>query len=358
MNNKVSNIQMGMLLSLVLCGFFLGMSDIMLLNKTSSDTFISMIIGSILGLVPIFMYLKINDTYKNLNIYEKINKLFGKITGTVINTLIFIIYITIFSISIRSIIIFATSKYLEVTPYLFVGTFIIICCFIAVFNKLETMLRLAQIAFVITIFIALFIETSAFKYLDVYNILPLFNNNILNIIYSSFYYAASSSLLSILLLSISKGNIKNNKKYNKTAIVFYLYAILSLTLVMFFIVSCFGYNMSSMFRYPEYIGLKKIGLSSSDLHLENLLAFRWIFYLLALACTSLYGMLTGISTYKIKKSKIITGIIAFIVMYLNKLSIPNTLVFIRKYYIPFIALPIFILLFIIFIKCIIKKESN
>ena len=87
MNNKVSNIGMGMLLSLIMCGFFLGMSDIILLRKSSSEVLLSMIIGSIIGIIPILMYLKINDTYPSLNIYEKVIKLFGK---KIIKLLIFI----------------------------------------------------------------------------------------------------------------------------------------------------------------------------------------------------------------------------------------------------------------------------
>ena len=71
---------------------------------------------------------------------------------------------------------------------------------------------------------------------------------------------------------------------------------------MFFVISCFGYKMGSLFRYPEYILLKKIGISSSELHLENLLAFRWIFYMLALGVLSTYGIKCGLENF-IKNEK-------------------------------------------------------
>lgn len=363
MNKKISSIQIGMLFSLILCGYFLGMSDIMLIKKASNEVIISMLLGSLIGIIPVFMYLKINSTYPNLNIFEKNKKLFGKNIGLIINFLIIILYCLIFAIATRTIIIFATSKYLENTPYILVGIFVIICCFVASFNGLETVLRLAQISFVITVFISILIETSILGYLNIDNILPFFisNNTIKTILYTSLYYAATTSFLSILLLTIKKNDIKDNKNYNKVIIIFYFYAVISLTIVMFFIISCFGYNLSSLFRYPEYMVLKKIGFSSSELHLENLLAFRWTFYSLALSCTSLYGILTGINNYSKKRkiNKIIVVIISFISMILGKTilsSTTNALSIMKNYYIPLIAIPMFLLLFIIFIKCVLKKN--
>ena len=365
MNNKVSKIQVGMLLSLIVCGYFLGMSDIILIRKSLSEVLISMLIGSLIGIIPLLMYLKINDTYPNMNIYEKCNKLYGKKIGFLINTFIILSYFFIFAVASRTIIIFATSKYLENTPYLIVGIFIVICCFFATFYGLETLLRLAQISFIITVIIAIMVETTVIGYIDVNNILPIFvgNNVLSNIIYGSLYYAATSSFLSILLLSIKKNEIRNNKNYNKIIILFYLYGVLSLTLVMFFIVSCFGYKMSTLFRYPEYMVLKKIGFSSSELHLENLLAFRWTFYSLALTCTSLYGIIVGINNYgkSKKKNKIIVIIIAFLNMYIGKIglgNIPNALIILKNNYITCMAIPMFLLLSLIFLKCLFVKRKS
>lgn len=365
MNNKVSKVQIGMLLALIMAGYYLGMSDIILLRKSMSEVLISMILGSFIGLIPMFMYIKINDTYPNLNIYEKCTKMFGKKIGLLINILMIISYSFIFAIATRNIVSFTTSKYLENTPYIVVGLLVVISCFIATFNGLETILRLAQISFIITVIIAIAIEGTVAGYIDINNILPIFasKNPVQNIIYGSLYFAATSSFLSVLLLSIKKSEIKDNKNYNKVALLFYMYSVLALTLVMFFVISCFGYKMSSLFRYPEYMILKKIGFSSSELHLENLLAFRWIFYSLALTCTSLYGILTGISKYSNnqKRNKILAGIIAFISMIAGKEvlgTVPSALLIMKNYYIPFMAIPMFLLLSIIFIRCLfIKKES-
>lgn len=363
-NKKISGIQIGMLLYLICCSFYLGLNDVILLKKSANQVLISMILGTIIGLIPVFMYLKINDTFPNLNIYQKNKKLFGNIFGNIINSLILLSYMILLIIAIRAIIIFVTSKYLQVTPYIFVGLLIVLTCFIICYKGVETIARISQISFWASLILMIFIEIFLLKYIEFENILPIFTDNyISSIIEGAIYYASSCGLLTILLLSISKSKIKDQKKYNRTIIIFYLLGSISLIIVMFFVVSCFGYKMASLFRYPEYILLKKIGLLNSELHLENLLAFRWIFYMLGLAIISLYGVMCGIENFNknVKFKNILSIIIAIICMYSGKIifgDIPHSIIIVKKYYIPIFALPVFILLSIIFIRCIIVKRKN
>lgn len=364
MNKKISGIQIGMLLYLICCSFYLGLNDVILLQKSGKQVLISMIVGTIIGLIPVFMYLKINDTLPKLNIYEKNKKIFGNIFGNIINILIMLSYMILLIIAIRAIVIFVTSKYLQVTPYILVGILVILTCFIICSKGVEVIARVSQLSFWASLILMIFIEVFLFKYIEIENILPIFTGNYVNsIIDGSIYYASSCGLLTILLLSISKSKIKNQKNYNKTIIIFYLLGSISLTIVMFFVVSCFGYKMGSLFRYPEYILLKKIGLLNSELHLENLLAFRWIFYMLGLAIISLYGVMCGIENFNknLKIKNILSLISAAICMYAGKIifgDIPNSITLINKYYISIFAVPTFILLSIIFIGCLIKKKKT
>lgn len=364
MNDKVSRIQLGMFLSLVCCSLFLGISDIIILRKSGNEVLISMLLGTFLGLIPVLMYLKVNDSLPNLNIYEKNVKLFGKIIGNIINFFIIFIYIIMLTMAIRAIVIFVTSKYLQDTPFLLVGILVITTCLIICFKGIETLARTAQIAFFSSIIFMVVIELFLAKYIEIGNILPItIDNNITNVLDGALYFAASCSLLTMLFLTISKSKIKKPEKYNKTIIMFYLYTSLSLTFVMFFIVSCLGYEMAELFRYPEYILLKKIGISSSELHLENLLAFRWVFYMIALANISIFGIINGVKSFgkNIKLNKILVIIISTICIFMGQFlfgNIPHSIIIVKKFYIPFVATPMFIILSALFIRCLfLKKES-
>lgn len=364
MNNKVSNIQMGMFLALLICSMYLGINDIILLRKAKSAVLIAMFIGAIIGLIPILIYLKINSTMPNLNIFEKNKKLFGNTIGNIINFILILFFFSMLAISIRSIVIFVTSKYLNSTPYYLVGILVLITTFIVAFNEIENILRVSQITFIASLIFMIIIELFIIKYVRIDNILPIIiNNNIKDILKTAIYHASTTSLLTILLLPINKQKVNNPKKYNKTIILFYLFSSLTLIIVMFLLTSCFGYKMSTLFRYPEYIILKKIGISNGELHLENLLAFRWIIYMLALGFASFYGIKTGINTFTknkkiINKVAIIVSIIAMIMSKIIFRSIPHSIILIKDYYISFLAIPVFILILLIYFKCLNYKEDN
>ncbi len=366
MNNKVSKVQIGMFLYLICSGLYLGLGDIILLRKSGNEVLLAMLLGTIIGIIPVLMYLKVNSYLPKLNIYEKSTKMFGKIFGNIINIIIFLIYAFMLTVAIRSIVIFITSKYMQNTPYAFVGLLVLITSLIICFKGLETIARISQLSFIASILFMIIIEFFLIKFVNISNVLPFINGNnyINNIINGAIYHASSCSVLTMLLLTISKSNVKNSEKYNKTIIIFYLISSLSLCVVMFFVISCFGYNIATSFRYPEYILLKKIGISGSELHLENLLAFRWIFYMLALCNISLYGIICGVKkiSKNTKTNKIIIIIISIICMLLGEYifgSIPHSIILIKNYYTPFIALIMFAILLIMFIKVLFsKKESN
>lgn len=365
MNKKVSSIQIGMFFLLFSCSLYLGLSDIILLKKSLNDVLIAMLIGSILGLIPIFMYLKVNDTYPKLDFYSKTKKMFGKYIGSIMNIIMFLIYIIMLVISIRAMVVFVTSKYLQTTPFYVISLLVIITLLIINSKKLETIARISQINFLITTILVIVIELFLLQYIEIDNIFPMLTNNTFNhIVSGSIYYAGSVAMLCLLLLCIKKDEIKDSKKYNKAILIFYVISSLSLIIVMFFVLACFGYELATLFRYPEYIILKKITLSSTDLHMENLLAFRWIFYMFALGNISLLGITTGVNKMvKNNKLKMILPIlISVIAVYLARNAfgnIPHSVMLVEKYYIPFLALPMFIILLLMFIKTLfVNKEKN
>ena len=96
MNNKISRYQVGMLLFLLYCSLYIGLGDIILLRKSGDEILISMILGVIIGYIPLFMYLKVNSSLPKCNIYEKNTRLFGNFLGKILNALILIIYICAF----------------------------------------------------------------------------------------------------------------------------------------------------------------------------------------------------------------------------------------------------------------------
>ena len=250
MNNKVSSTQISMLLTLICLSMYIGLSDVILLRKANNGVLIGIIIGAIIGLIPILMYLKINNTHTNLNIFEKNKKLFKKPIANIFNALIFLFYLFLFIVSIRASVIFVTSKYLQNTPFYFVGILILITVFIIGLKGIEVISRISQISFIISLILVIIIEVLLFHYIEIDNILPIIINKkyVFKIIDAAIYEACSSALLSILLLTINKDKIIDKKRFNKTFLIFYLMSQIALLVVMFYVVSCFGFNMAAFLR--------------------------------------------------------------------------------------------------------------
>ena len=360
MNGKISKNQFGMILALLCCSMQLGLGDIILLNVSTNNVLISIILGIFLGLIPIILYLKINKIMPDRNIYEKNKTIFNKNIATVINLMILAIYFIMLMISIRSMVLFMTSKYLQDTPYIFLGLLVILTSNIISFCSIEGIARILRICFILAFIFMIVIEIFLLRYINLDNILPIIinRNNLTSIIKGSLYFASQTSILCFLMLAISKSKVNNTN--NKTIILYYLLGCLFLLSSMFFVTGCFGYNMASIYRYPEYIILKKIALSSTDLHLENLLAFRWNLYILSLCVISNYGLLTGIKSYSKnrKLNKYATILITIIGVIASKYlinDVTKSIIFMRDNYVIFVALPILLLFFLILMK--LKKYS-
>ena len=147
MNNKVSRFQVGMFLFLISSSLYLGISDIVLLRKANDEVLISMLLGTILGLIPVLMYLKINSSITDLNIFEKNKKLFGKVIGFIINICLIVMYMLFLAMATRAVVMFVTSKYLQATPYYLVGILVIVTGLIISFKGIETILRVSRLSF-------------------------------------------------------------------------------------------------------------------------------------------------------------------------------------------------------------------
>ncbi|MEG2621125.1 MAG: GerAB/ArcD/ProY family transporter [Bacilli bacterium] len=364
MNNKVSSVQVGMLFSLIISSMYLGLNDILILRKSANNTLIAIIIGSIIGIIPVLMYLKINNYYPSLNIYQKNVKLFGKVLGNVFNVFFVLIFIISYTIAIRSTTSFLSSKYLHLTPFFVIGILVVLTTLVISFKRLETISRISQITFVIIVILVIYIEFSLINYVELNNIFPMLtnSNNFYSILNGSLYYAGNCGLMSILLLSIKKDYIKDPKNYSKSIIIFYILTNISLVLVTFYVISCLGYKMSYIFKYPEYILLKKINISNNDLRIENLLSFRWIFYLIALANISLHGLITYFKETKIKtkKQSVIIILISISCLFIATTVLQNTSIFLvimEHYFMLIFIIPVFIVFLIIFIRCLFIPKS-
>lgn len=304
---------------------FLGAGFAKISELSNTDTCISFILGTLLGIIILYL---INKVSCNIPLKEYIKK---KNLLNIIIKILFLGYI-LFNLLILFITLsgFLYTYFLPYTPSLISCLpFILLASYLASKNIKD----IYNVAFVL-IFISLFIIiiktlllTNEFHF-D--NLLPILSVKTTSIIKASLIYAVISTSPIFVLIN-ENINFKSSLKY---------YILSSLTLITVALtISLILGKMINVYNYPEYTILRRIRFFKFIENIENFICINWFFDLFIALC---------VFTLKIKdifytKSNILPFILSFGVLY-----IVNTYFF-NNFYNTMILFSIYPFIFAFFI---------
>ncbi len=314
---------------------FLGIGIYKVLINARESAIFSLLIGTILGSIIIYI---INKTsYYN-------SKGIKKIIMFILIYVLFILGLAEFVNLISSIYLMDTDKFIILLPLLIVILYL---------NTKDITIHMKVSKILLSLSLCIFIINliSLIPNLDYLNYLPLFKVNIKNILFTSLEFALYSSVPNIIY-----GGIKHNiKDYNKKIIISYLLSNLALTFVILLTQGTLGIELIDLFRYPEYIILKKISMLDFINNTENIFSFLWIFTMFIYL--SMCSKLLNDITYTKFNNKYIYPIFIFISIYIiNNIIFDNNIV--SLFLINYLWLILLIILIIYFITNInsLKKK--
>lgn len=313
---------------------FLGIGLSKVLIDAKESAIFSIILGTIFGTLILFILNKLS--------FYKCNGL-RKFIMFIIIYILLVIGLTEFTTLISSIYLIDIKKYILMLPTLAVILYMN-SKNIEVHYKVSSMLY--GVSF--TIFIIAFF--SLVPQIDYLNLLPLFNVSFKKILFTSLEFALFSVVPNILLGGL---DIKKDNKIIKR----YLVSNLLLSLMILVTQGILSVELVRMFKYPEYIVLKKISLLDFINNIENIISFLWIFTIfmyLSICSKELYDM-----SYDTFNNKYIYPIFLFISTYFISnyfLDNVNCLLFLfnNLWLILLVILIVYILTNLISIK---KKKS-
>lgn len=224
---------------------FMGIGLSKILNSTHSYFFISIIIGTILGLLIMYLY---NNTA---------NKYISIISNLLLLIMLFTIIINMIS-----------TMYLTDMSRLMIGIPFLLLIIYQITKPNVNIYRVANILLILNLTIYIFASFSLTKYIDLTNI-EFTNFNLKTIISNSILYALFS--ISPYIFNKDENTIKY-KSY-KT----YIISSITISLIFFFTISILGNSLIELYRYPEYIILKKVSFTNAIENIENIVCFMWIF---------------------------------------------------------------------------------
>ncbi len=315
---KISSLEYNTLIWFLTRATFIEITAEILLNTAHQDSWISIIIALIIGLIPICLYSYLKNKYPNQNIIQINKQLLGKF-GTFINCIL-IASTLIFAIcSFWIMVNFIDSQYLYKTPDYLIILILILPIIYTITKKFHIFSKVSLIMFYISLFFILIILTGLIGNIDINNLKPILNNSPNNILYGSFCFIGFNILPLFILNIIPKNQIKNYSP--KKSFLFYFISTLSLLNVMFLTISIFGIQLSEIYNYPSFHLLKRVSIFDIIDRVESILSLEWFLALFIQIMLSLYFIKTSIKEIfqtKEKTNNIIIVIVCLLIAFLTQ----------------------------------------
>ena len=282
-------------------------------------TFICTIIGSILGLIPISIYIYIFKNNKYDNIFDLNIKLFGKIFGNIINTILSFLAIFIAVIVLYNLTTFLNLNYLVLTDKMYIAFLLILPVIYGVSKGIGTIEKTAQILIYVSIICFFVALIGLIPTVEIDNILPIFTTKISRYIYSILTYISFNTIPLFLILSINKNDIIEKEKFSKDLFKTYIISSVMIFFMFFITLAGLGYPVVSILKYPEFLILKEINLLGIIERVENIISMYFIIPMIMMIITSVYYTYVNLNRYNSSKiyKKSLTYVLPIIVYILS-----------------------------------------
>ncbi len=276
MKEKIGSFQLSSAFILCMVSSSIGLSLHTTIKLAGIDSYISVAIGSLMGILPLLLFLYIFNYKEDLPIYEKTKILFGKMIGTIINLLIVILYVVIGGTVLFNLGNFIVSQYLSETPLLLILLVLGLTIFHIINKGFETITRVSSICVVIAVSFFAFSFAYLIREFNLDNLKPILEFGIKKPIWAGFINMLITLSPVYTLLIFPKNNLVNKDKINRYIIIQYLIASIIIFLVSFLSNGILGKYLISLYQYPGYISLKRISLFGFIDRIENFLSLHWI----------------------------------------------------------------------------------
>ena len=256
---------------------FVGNGFARIFEVSGSDTWISMLLGMLLGIVILYIF---DLVFKNVRYNLKLYLTQHKALKFFLYPIIFIYFFILMAFPVLAVETLVNSYYLTNTsPFLIVIPFVILLFYMSIKGKI-TIVRVFEFFMPFAILFTLIGILGLTKNLNFDNFLPILNNSTQNIFMGSLTFAILTGAFNFLL-------IDENVDF-KTKLIGYILGCLDIILTSLVITGVLGKYFIKMYSFPEYMAIKKINLFSSLQNLENIIYMPGYFYLLSLASLALF----------------------------------------------------------------------
>jgi len=245
--------------------FFVGFGFSLLRKIVGRDSWLAALLGSLLGAIIVFLFAKLKEKV-NTDLKDMNANPFVKWSLLI---LFFLFNLFVFSQMLFIFQTFASSFFLINSPTYFITLPIPFIIYRICKNGFPTIGKITEILMPISLFLFAFSFLGLLQHFKIEYFKPFLTLKPLTLIQGIIYFAAYSSSSFFLLLNI---------KLEKPKLTFkFLFSATTVILLCVFIIGVLGPNLIQIYRYPEYMMLKKIKIFNFIEKVENILSITWLF---------------------------------------------------------------------------------
>ena len=361
--NKLNNFDVATLNYFITRAFLTGYLFNSLLNLIKQDSWIIPIFGILIGIIFSILIIYIFNYETDLNFSQKIFKLFNKNIAFLLIVIFCFFCFFMCVLTYLNLNNFIHGQFLSKTPTLAIAIVCITSIFYILTKGLNVIAKTGNILFYIAMILFFISFIGLLPFIELENLKPFFNNKSTNYL-ESLNYFYSFNIVPMLFLTILPKNKINNHKLKKTLILSFILSAFTMFIVMFSTLASFGYELTSLYKYPEFHVLKNISLMGLEARIESILIIQCIFDFFMFVVITIYFIANSIkSVTKLKNINTLYFTLCLILVIItNYFSKYN--VFLDDFALKYVKMPItifsiiFVLIICIKIKFNKKKKTN
>lgn len=258
-----------------------------LLYRIRQDAWLSILIGSLIGLIPFRIYEYLKQKYPDENLITLNQKLWKKL-GNILNILILIGSFAIAASTFWILVHFANSLFLYKTSIWIISFAFIIPIGYAISKGIHVIGKVSLMLFYVSIFFNILIILGLTGSIDITNVKPIFESNINSIVSCSILFTGINITKLFFLSIISRNQVINYDV--KKNFLFYLATCLNLIQIAFTTICIFGIDLSTLYEYPAFQILKRVNVLGVFDRIESILSIEALFSLFIQITLIIYYM--------------------------------------------------------------------
>lgn len=339
---------------------FVGMASYIIFSYSNIDTYLSAILGTLIGIIPLLIFIFIMKHSEDKDIVDLNNTIYGKIFGNILNIILNASVLFMAIMALYNISQFMDINYMPDTNTNYLRILILVPIVYAASKNITVISKISQIILAINFAIFILTILGCIGTCKVDNIFPIMKDGVLPVISSTIIYVIFTTFPIFLLTIIPQSSVMQEKY--KSRKIFFMYFLGNFMLIAIIITTILilGEDLLPLFRYPEYTSLKRFELFKIIRRIENTLSLQFVFNSIMYLIVSFHFIIQSLKKIfkNTQRENLFPYILAVIVLIFSNLLFKNTVestIFIKKYIPYIVSVGIFIPMILTFIGLLFKK---